>query len=593
MALSIRASIAVGFAVLAGCGSSGSKSDAGPTGGGAAGSAATGSAGSGGGSAGSAGNAAMGFAGRGGGGMTGSGGGGSWGVTGSAGGGGTGVTSRFSCVVAAPGPLAPTYFVDFASGSDAANGRSQATAWKHAPGDPNAAASAAAVALAPGDVVVFKGGVHYLGAIAIPASGKSAAPIIYDGNSRGDWGTGLAIVDGEKTRASGFSLTGKSFVVIDSFAIQSFSKAMSSTAVAIDGGSNDEVRNCRVSDVYYATNPNPGSKAWEKQAGNGISVNNSPGTRISHNFVRDVGNAGISWGAESGMQIMGGEISCNEVTNMNWGIAVALGNSKPGTKIDGVKVLGNYIHDFDQYNVASVWHRDGLFVFARPDTDQASVENLEIAYNYFEDHKSPDFGSTAWIYIEYVCRGFKIHHNILNASRSYFAIRVLGDGFQVAGNHVFADNVIANANGMGIGMHLQESSGISLHGNIFYDDNEAYMVHKTSMAGFSADYDLLYRTDGQKQLVILNAGPAEMPNGDGYAFADLGAKTTDEAHGQTGDPMFTVAPASITGDPSGFLPRASSPAIDHGVSDGDAQDFAGNPIPTGAAPDIGAFERQP
>jgi hypothetical protein len=566
------------FAALVGCGSSGSTTDAGPTG-------------SAGGAAGSAGSAAAGTAGTGGGGSTGAAGTGGGGSTGAAGGGGAGVTSRFSCAVTAPGPLTPTYFVDFAGGSDAADGRSQASAWKHAPGDPTAAGAPAAVVLASGDVVVFKGGVHYLGAIAIPASGKSGAPIIYDGNSRSDWGTGLAIIDGEKTRTSGFSLTGKSFVVIDSFALQGFSKATSSTAVAVDGGADDEVRNCRVSDVYYATNPNPGSKAWEKQSGNGISVNNSSGTRISHNVVRDVGNAGISWGAGSGMQIKGGEISCNEVTNMNWGIAVALGNSTPGTKIDGVKVLGNYIHDFDQYNVASVWHRDGLFVFARPDTDQASVENLEIAYNYFEDHKSPDFGSTAWIYVEYVCRGFNVHHNILNASRSYFAIRVLGDGFQVAGNHVFADNVIANVNGMGIGMHLQDSSGISLRGNIFYDDNEAYMVHKTSMAGFSADYDLLFRTDGQKQVVILNAGPAEMPNGDGYAFHDLVAKTTDEAHGQTGDPMFTAPPASVVGDPSGFEPKATSPAVDHGVGAGYTQDFAGHPIPAGAAPDIGAFER--
>src|SRR5580700_8147864 len=39
------------------------------------------------------------------------------------------------------GPLAtlpvrtPTYFVDFSAGNDTADGKSQATAWKHAPGD--------------------------------------------------------------------------------------------------------------------------------------------------------------------------------------------------------------------------------------------------------------------------------------------------------------------------------------------------------------------------------------------------------------------------------------------------------------------------
>jgi hypothetical protein len=566
-------------ATLAACGASSAKPDGGAAGGGGARAGVAGMAGGGAGVAGGAGGDAGGAAGA------------ASGAAGSTGAGG-GLTSEFSCAPTAPGALTPTYFVDFAAGSDAADGKSQATAWKHAPGDANATGGPAAATLAAGDVVLFKGGVHYLGALAIPASGKSGAPIVYDGGSRATWGTGLAVIDGEETRASGISMQGQSFVVVDSFALQAFSKTQSSTAVAIDGGANDEVRNCRMSDVYYPTNPNPGTTTWEKQSGNGITVNNSPGTRVTHNTVRDVGNAGISWGAESGMQIMGGEISCNEVTNMNWGIAVALGNSTPGSKIDGLKVLGNYIHDFDQYNVAAVWHRDGLFVFARPDTDQVSVENLEIAYNYFEDHKSPDFGSTAWIYLEYVCRGFNIHHNILNASRSYFAIRVLGDGFQVAGNHVFADNIIANVNGMGVGMHVQESSGIHLRGNIFYDDNEAYMVHTSSMPGFSADYDLLHRHDGQKQLVILNAGPAEMPDGDGFDFADLVAKTANEAHGLSADPMFTTAPADVVGDPSGFAPLASSPAIDHGVDLGYTQDFLGKPIPAGAAPDIGPFEHQ-
>jgi hypothetical protein len=406
----------------------------------------------------------------------------------------------------------------------------------------------------------------------------------------------LAIVDGGETRAGGFALSGKSYVVVDSFVLKSFSKAGSSTAVAIDGGGNDQVSNCRISDVYYPTNPNPGTTTWESQSGNGITVNNSPGTRVSHNTVRDVGNAGISWSAEGGMQIAGGEIDCNEITNMNWGIAVALGNSTPNTKITGLKVLGNTIHDFDQYEVCSVWHRDGLFVFARPDSAETSVENLEIAYNYFEDTKSPDFGSTAWIYIEYVCTGFHIHHNILGPSRSYFGIRVLGDGFQVAGNHLFANNLIDNANGMGIGMHLQESSGISLRNNIFYDDNEAYMVHTTSMSGFSADYNLLYRVDGQSQIVILDAGPAETPNQAGsnsYGFADLMSMTTNEAHGLYGDPQFSVDPTTITLDPSGYAPQASSPALNHGVDLGFTQDFAGNPVPAGGVPDIGPYEREP
>jgi hypothetical protein len=506
-------------------------------------------------------------------------------------GGGTGGSAMgFSCTGAQRAAPTPSYYVDFMAGNDSADGRSPATAWQHAPGDSGATALAAGARLAAGDVVLFKGGVHYRGSIDVPASGTASAPIVYDGNSAGTWGDGRAIIDGELTRTRGFRLQNKSYVTIDGFVLQAFDKTTSSTAVSVDGGSHDEVRYCHISDVYYPTNP--GGTSWERQSGTGIAVNNSPFTQVHHNYVRDVGNAGITFTASSGVVVDGGQITCNEVTNMNWGIAVALGNSTPGTKITGVAVLGNYIHDFDQYYVCSAWHRDGIFVFARPDTDQVSIENLEIAYNYFEDHTS-DYGSTAWLYFEYVCKGFNVHHNVLNASRSYYAIRVLGDGFQVTGNHVFANNVIDNANGIGDGMHLQESSGIELRNNVFYDDGYAYIVAASSMPGFSADYNLIYQTGTSGRVVALNAGPAENPGGDTYDLATLRSSTALEQHGLYGDPQFSLDPATIDADPSGFAPRPSSPCVDHGTAFGYTLDFLGQPIPAGAAPDIGAFELQP
>jgi hypothetical protein len=203
------------------------------------------------------------------------------------------------------------------------------------------------------------------------------------------------------------------------------------------GGSDDEVVGNVLHDIYYATNPNPGDTTWEQQFGTGISINNSSGSNVYANSVRDCGNAGISLSADAA-SVTGGTTACNEVTNMNWGIVAALGDSTPGTHLEGLTIAHNYIHDFDQYVVCDAWHRDGIFVFARPDDGSLTIDDIEIADNYFEDTLSTDFGSTAWIYIEFVCRNFNVHHNILNASRSYFAIRVLGDGFQVEGNHVFA-----------------------------------------------------------------------------------------------------------------------------------------------------------
>jgi hypothetical protein len=86
-----------------------------------------------------------------------------------------------------------SYYVDFDAGSDDADGQSPATPWKHAPGDPNATARPHAVALQPGDKVIFKGGVAYRGSIIVPASGAPGAPIIYEGSG---WGRAKAILTG-------------------------------------------------------------------------------------------------------------------------------------------------------------------------------------------------------------------------------------------------------------------------------------------------------------------------------------------------------------------------------------------------------------
>lgn len=72
----------------------------------------------------------------------------------------------------------PTYYVDFGGGSDTADGKSQATAFQHAPGDASATGNAQSTMLAAGDVVLLKGGVVYQGTITITASGTAAAPIV-------------------------------------------------------------------------------------------------------------------------------------------------------------------------------------------------------------------------------------------------------------------------------------------------------------------------------------------------------------------------------------------------------------------------------
>lgn len=89
-----------------------------------------------------------------------------------------------------------TYFVDYAAGSDSAVGTSASSPWQHCPGDKSGTGTAAASHLGPGDKVIFKGGVTYRGSISLQTSGTAGNPIVFDGNTDGQFGPGPATISG-------------------------------------------------------------------------------------------------------------------------------------------------------------------------------------------------------------------------------------------------------------------------------------------------------------------------------------------------------------------------------------------------------------
>ena len=66
---------------------------------------------------------------------------------------------------------AATFYIDFDGGLDSRAGTSSEQSWQHCPGDTNATGTAASTTPTPGDTIVFKGGVHYRGAIKCKSSG--------------------------------------------------------------------------------------------------------------------------------------------------------------------------------------------------------------------------------------------------------------------------------------------------------------------------------------------------------------------------------------------------------------------------------------
>lgn len=91
---------------------------------------------------------------------------------------------------------AATYYVDYGGGSDLNSGLSSGNPLKHCPGDGAAPTAIKNKQLFPGDKVIFKGGVEYPGNLSLRWDGAAGNPIILDGNTAGDFGTGPAVFSG-------------------------------------------------------------------------------------------------------------------------------------------------------------------------------------------------------------------------------------------------------------------------------------------------------------------------------------------------------------------------------------------------------------
>lgn len=163
--------------------------------------------------------------------------------------------------------VATSYFVDFSSGSDAANGTSTGSPWQHCPADANATGVPASASFGPGDVINFKGGVTYNGALGLvsspnPWNGTASNPVTFQ--SAVGWGSGQAILDGTYNAGAttngtcfllGFSGSGSDYTIISGFEIRNYGHA-----AVLSKSLNTVLTNCLVHHIgYYPYNANLGS----------------------------------------------------------------------------------------------------------------------------------------------------------------------------------------------------------------------------------------------------------------------------------------------------------------------------------------------
>jgi len=471
-----------------------------------------------------------------------------------------------------------TYYVDATNGLDTNDGTCSDKAWK-------TIAKVNSSSFSPGSTIKFKKGETWHEQLTIPSSGTAGNPITFT-----SYGTGTKpTIDRDNTGTYGIYSSGKSYITIDGFIIKKLGKGYA-YAIYFTGGSYAVVSNNDISEVYYASNPYPNIGIdihdWEHQYGVGILLSKVNGALISGNTIRDCGSSAISYSTGDNVNLFNlGEISNNEITNINVGIRIASGNTS-GIAIQNVKVHNNYIHDFNNYYYCSAWHRDAIHVWSTSGLSATSIEDIEIYDNYFEDTVNHVAGSTAWIYIEYNCKNFKIHHNVLTQGASINAIRFKGLSGQnpyTAGGHEVYNNTIwsiLDANN-GTGIYSEWTIGNTFKNNIFYVQKFAYTSSgETPTTGFESDYNIMIDFDGD-DIATYNAAFKN--------FAELQSAGL-ETHSINANPLFVnennpLGPDGIpfTAD-DGLKLSAGSPAIGSGTNGQDIGAYDYIPPPDTISP---------
>ncbi len=221
---------------------------------------------------------------------------------------------------------------------------------------------------------------------------------------------------------------------------------------------------------------------------------------------------------------------------------------------------------------------------------------LVIKYcNIYENH-------TNGIYLGDQFTGGTIAYNIVRDNLKYTASDSRNAFHVDATNSVFTslniwNNIIARNYG-NAGMYINNGSGkkISVRNNIFYNNGRTgtflgdLWLQKADITGLTETNNLFHRSGTGWDAAIVIAKAETNWDKDHIVGTRTGFWQNDSGKGANdifSDPLWV----SVSGDNFNLLPI--SPARDTGANVGLTYDFQGNPVPSGSAPDIGAYEFNP
>lgn len=439
---------------------------------------------------------------------------------------------------------AATYYVDYSAGSDSANGTSTSTPWKHCPGDYAATGNCPGVnsgsyntnpsttnKLNPGDKVCFKGGVSYVAVYTVVhdiySNLHTNAGIVvnypgvtYDGNTSGNWGTGMAQMTSDwvsnvffftANSMSNISFTGLTFTNIGGYAINDpiWQTTNSNDGTSVDGRgiylyecNNILVSGCNFSRIGQWSNAIPIDSTYAGVNGMGIQAFGNNGLVITNCDFTCMGK-GIEILSLANHPATNWIITACSIHNyINWGIDIIPGDTYGDLICSGL-ITNCWIHDYNEFDQGR-WkgygdppHDDGIFI--RTANLASSWTNIVIANNKFSSD-NPSGGGTACIYLSQGTSATIINNLFLNDGHAdgmvylaYFKTGIVNYQYLKCYNNTFV--------GLGAAINIDNGNSnpdlVDVRNNVFYNltterNRTEISVNFTNTIAFIWDYNLYY-----------------------------------------------------------------------------------------------------
>jgi len=339
-------------------------------------------------------------------------------------------------------------------------------------------------------------------------------------------------------RSYGIEFSTKSYITIQDIEVAYVAASAIKNGVT---GTNATIDSCT---LHHAG-------AWDAADANCIVIRGSYST-VSNNLIYDAGTHGIYVvGGTTGQTTTNVTVSGNEIYNCyHTGIDI-MGPNAGGT-VTNTSVLRNYVYTTDDF-ASPAYSMAGI----QPSGNAAStLTNTTVAYNIVR--RACGVGISVLDYCDYVY----LYNNTVYDHHPLTDVE----------SRIYVDSLVT---------HVTVKNNIAVQNNLL----KAAFTAELASSIDACDYNCWYNTGGGVQRYTYIAGVSYHSDD----FAQYKTDTGWDTNGKWENPDFANAGGTTAVD---YEIVIDSPCRDTGVNVGLIEDYWGNPVPTGGAPDIGAHEYQ-